>query len=201
MAAGNGPDARLSRPAGVSATHHHSRRLRSRPRLPQRSRPGGPHRRCGDIARHASRCRNHYRRRHPHRNQYDCSATTGGHPAEPQADDRGTRRAGPLPRHRDARARPGRDDRDRVANLGRRRHVVDRARHLRCRWGDRADRWHDGGHCDHPPPTRPAVKGFRSCPASGRPRTRSRRGAAAVADRQGRSGQLRTPRSDSSALR
>ena len=108
---------------------------------------------------------------------------------------------GPLPRHRDARPGPGRDDRHGVADLGCRRHTAVGARHLLRGRRDRADRRHDGGHRDHPPPTRPAVKGFRGGTAGGRPRTRPRRGAAAHADRQGRSGRRRTPRSASSAPR
>ena len=84
------------------------------PAVPQRPRAGRPHRRRGDIARHAGRCGRHHRRRHPVRNQHHRSATTRRRPAEPQAGHRGTRRAGPLPRRRDARAGPRRDDRDRA---------------------------------------------------------------------------------------
>ena len=68
--------------------------------------------------------------------------------------------------------------------------------------GDRADRWHDGGHLVIiRRQLAPAVKGFRSGPAGRRPRARPRRGAAAHADRQRSIRPARTPRSASSAPR
>ena len=159
------------------------------PGIPQRAGAGRPHRRRGDISRHAGRCGRHHRRRQPGRNQHGRSATTRPRPAvsttEQPSNSTGWAATGSSP----CTPRPGRDDRHRSADVGGRRHAAVGARHLLRRRRRRTDRRHHGGHPDHPPPTRPAVKGFRGGPPGGRPGTRPGRGAAAHADRQGRSGQ------------
>ena len=194
-AAGFGPPRAMPGPPVRGATGDHPRRIIIReddgPGPEFLNAPGQAARTVGAVIAQGTsgRRRRHHRRRCSGRDQLrGATAQLAQIAPNRRSDDRRTRRARPLPGGAQPLPRPGGDDRGRPAHLRCRRHAAVGAGDVLRGRRRRAGRRHDGGHSDHPPPTRAAVNGFRGCAAGGRPRARPRRGAAADAHRQGRPG-------------